>query len=346
MSELYGYSEKELVGKSFREYMDEDSTVYVQQVFNNVFKTGRPSRVLNYTAIMKDGSKKYIEISVALILDKKGNKVGFRGIGRDVSENKKTEDVLRRRNEAMERDLQTAQRIQRSLVSITMPDLDWIRADYRYLPLDAVGGDYFSFTTFREGGLGVFIGDVANHGVTAALHLSLVKATSERICRNYSHMPGQYIKRLNMELLGNMPLSFLTAAYGVFGKHRNGKTTFTFSSGGHPYPILCCADGADAEYVECRGTLIGVFDDLKFQERTISLEKGDRLFLYTDGVYETFNEKKEMIGFDWLPVMIKNCNGTTLESTLDNIIGEINAFRGNVDLSDDIVLLGFEVTGD
>jgi PAS domain S-box-containing protein len=255
---------------------------------------------------------------------------------------RKSEETLRERNQKIEKDLHMAQLIQKSLLHTNIPALDWVKVDYRYLPLDEVGGDYFSLTPLREGGLGVFIGDVSSHGVTAALFLSLVKATSERICRSYALAPAQYVTMLNLELIGNMPLSFLTATYGVFSPARNARTSFTFSSAGHPYPILFRASTGEAEFVKCKGKLIGVFKDLEFDEKRIDLEKGDRIFLYTDGVPETVNIDNDIIGYDRLPEMILEAYDRSLEKTMDNIMEAVNRFKGGSALSDDIVLLGFE----
>ncbi len=252
------------------------------------------------------------------------------------------EETLRKRNQAIEKDLLAAQLIQKSLLFTNIPALDWIKVDYRYLPLDAVGGDYFSLTQLREGGLGVFIGDVASHGVTAALYLSLVKATSERICRTHAHEPARFIDMMNKDLIGNMPLSFLTATYGLFYVTGDGLTNFTFSSAGHPHPIIWRADTGEAGFLHCKGTLIGVFNDLEFKEVNIALSKGDRIFLYTDGIPEAVNEKNEIIGYDELPALIQKNSDGSLEKTLDNIIDAVNLFRGETPLSDDIIILGFE----
>jgi PAS domain S-box-containing protein len=256
---------------------------------------------------------------------------------------RKSEETLRERNDVIEKDLRTAQLIQKSLLSVNIPQLEWLKADYRYLPLDAVGGDYFSLTHLREGGLGAFIGDVSSHGVTAALFLSLVKATTDRICREYALTPMRFVSTLNRELYGNMPLSFLTAVYGVFASREGGGADFTFSSAGHPHPILFRADSGKADFVNCKGTLIGMFDDLEFREKQIILGRGDRLYLYTDGIPETMNENDEIFGFDNLTELVERAHAGSLSATLDNIMEEINRYKGNEALSDDIILLGFEV---
>ena len=469
---MMGYEPEELKGMSYKTLVPDDARKGLFSKFHEVYMKGTPLRVVAHRYIRKDGTPGYGEVSVSLRYDPQGNKIGFCGILRDITEKKKmeealkkseqkwrslyssmpggsyvidsdrtisdanaitcsvtgyryeelvgqkcsilcsedtdgcscllfdrrsgksdnresviktkdgrrvpiilsaqrikvsegdivlnnfhditkmkeieealrkSEEALRARNRVIEKDLLTAQLIQKSLLSVNIPELGWVKAGYRYLPLDAVGGDYFSLTPLREGGLGVFIGYVSSHGVTAALFLSLVKATSDRICRGYALKPAQFITTLNQELYGNMPLSFLTAVYGVFGLNGDGRTNFIFSSGGHPYPILFRADSGKADFVNCKGTLIGMFSDLEFQEKNIILEKGDRVFLYTDGIPETMNENRDMIGFDSLPELVRQANDSSLGATLDNIMEEINRFKGNAALSDDIVLLGFEV---
>ncbi|MBN2159851.1 MAG: PAS domain S-box protein [Spirochaetes bacterium] len=471
---MIGYTPDELMGMSFRQIVPEESHKKIFKLYNKLYTEGVQERLTRSRYIRKDGVVRHAEGSISLRFDSEGNKIGFCGIIRDITDKiamedslrqseqkwrslynsipggsfvvdrnriitdanaitcmiagytygelvgekcsiicqedpetctcpiagensekvdnvesalktkdgriipiiksahrmrsgeeemvlanfhdisrmkeieealRTSEESLRKRNDAIEKDLLTAQLIQRSLLSVNLPKLEWVKVDYRYLPLDAVGGDYFSLTQLREGGMGVFIGDVSSHGVTAALFLSLVKATSERICRDHALQPLQFVNMLNAELYNNMPLSFLTATYGVFGVSCNGVTPFTFSSAGHPYPILFRADAGTAEYVRCKGTLIGMFEQLDFHETTVHLMKGDRIFLYTDGIPETVNEKKDLIGYERLPELIRDCNSESLEETLDNIIGEINAFRGGAGLCDDIVLLGFEVIG-
>jgi len=350
---MTGYSPDEILGKSFKDLMPEDTHKEIFKLFNQVYLEGVPERIMRNRFVRWDGTVRHAEGSVSLRYNSGGKKIGFCGIIRDITEQmemeqalRASEESLRKRNEAIEKDLLTAQLIQRSLISVKLPKLNWIKAGYRYLPLDAVGGDYFSMTPLREGGMSVFIGDVASHGVTAALYLSLVKATSERICRDCALQPSKFITRLNSELYGNMPLSFLTATYGVFGLPQNGETPFAFSSAGHPLPILSRDCGGSVEYINSKGTLIGIFESLEFQERVVPMKKGDRIFLYTDGIPETMNEKNEILGYDYLPELFRHCYGTTLESTLDNIMEEINRFKGRTRLIDDIVLLGFEIISD
>jgi len=91
---ILGYSRDEIIGMNNRKYMDEEGAKKVYQGFNRVFKTGIPSKVLDWELIRKDGTKRFVEISVSLIKDSEGNPTGFRGILRDVTERKLMEQNL------------------------------------------------------------------------------------------------------------------------------------------------------------------------------------------------------------------------------------------------------------
>ena len=96
---ILGYPRDELIGMNNRQYMDEKDAEKVYQGFNKVFKTEIPSKVLDWELIRKDGTKRSVEISVSLIKDSEGHPTGFRGILRDVTERKRTEEALRESEE-------------------------------------------------------------------------------------------------------------------------------------------------------------------------------------------------------------------------------------------------------
>lgn len=94
ISRILGYPHKDLMGLAYREYMDTDSSTVVKNTFNNVYRTGQSNKNFSYQIIRKDGSKRFIEASVSLVRDRKGEAAGFRGILRDVTERKLAEDAL------------------------------------------------------------------------------------------------------------------------------------------------------------------------------------------------------------------------------------------------------------
>jgi len=95
MCEIRGYTKDELMGMNNREYMDPETTKRVYQIFSKVYTTGKPEKRIEWESIRKDGTKRYVESSVALISDSKDQPIGFRGVVRDISDRKKAKEEQR-----------------------------------------------------------------------------------------------------------------------------------------------------------------------------------------------------------------------------------------------------------
>jgi PAS domain S-box-containing protein len=99
MSKIFGYSKDELVKIDYKRLMDQETAQDTYKIFNGVYKTGRPVRGFQHEIIRKDGSKRYLEVSVSAIRGSNGHPTGFRGIMRDVTERKRSEEALKREQE-------------------------------------------------------------------------------------------------------------------------------------------------------------------------------------------------------------------------------------------------------
>jgi len=95
MSKILGYSKNELIGMNNRQYMDEETSKKVYQTFNQVYRTGVPAKAFDWELIRKDGTRRILETSVSLMHDSEGRPIGFYGIGRDITDRKRTEEELR-----------------------------------------------------------------------------------------------------------------------------------------------------------------------------------------------------------------------------------------------------------
>ena len=96
-----GYPKEELIGMNNRQYQDEATSRRIYQVFNNMYKTGEPIKIIDLEITRKDGTKKFNEISVSLIRDSKGKKIGFSGVSRDITERKRSEESLKSNQEEL-----------------------------------------------------------------------------------------------------------------------------------------------------------------------------------------------------------------------------------------------------
>jgi sigma-B regulation protein RsbU (phosphoserine phosphatase) len=289
-------------------------------------------------------------LSSSMIKDDEEKAIGIVFTFVDITMRKKAEQKLKEsesrlveRNEVMERDLKLAQYAQSEMIRVKVPESDLMTIGYRYKPLEKIGGDYFSFSVQREGSIGVFLGDVSGHGVASALFISLLKSVSDRVLRRYRSRPSRYISMLNRELLGNMSSYYITGIYGIFEKNSNGDVRFTYSNGGHPSPAVVDKEGKVA-LLKGKSMIIGVNESEKYEEQKIVIKKGDRVFFYTDGIPETTNEKAEMFGFEEKLVrMFAEGSKYDLEGHLDFVFSTVDAFRGNAEVNDDMLLVGFEV---
>ena len=99
LSKIFGYSSDELMGKNNREYASPESAQRMYKIFSRIFTTGEPAKITDYEIFTKDGKSVNVEMSAYLIRDHNGNPIGFRGIGRDVTERKAIENKLRESEE-------------------------------------------------------------------------------------------------------------------------------------------------------------------------------------------------------------------------------------------------------
>lgn len=295
-----------------------------------------------------------MRVRVSAIEDEFGDPIGAVVIGADlretlllekeISERMRAEEILREKNLAMEKDLRNAQRIQKALLPGTAPRHDRVKIDFRNSTATEIGGDYFSFTEFPSGELGVFICDVSGHGVSAALFLSLVKFEFDRVCRSCGDRPRVFMEELNRDLMVSMQNYFLTAVFGIFSFAENGDgAVFTFARAGHPEPLLQHGDTGEVTSLSCRGTVVGQFRNACYEQEQVVLGKGDRIYLYTDGIIESRDFEKNCFGTEGIVNALRKMKGSPLSAALNTIIGEMSLFRGTDTVEDDIVLIGFEI---
>jgi serine phosphatase RsbU (regulator of sigma subunit) len=265
----------------------------------------------------------------------------------EIEERKKAEQQVQLYCNKMEEDLKRAKLIQDALLPNEIPKFEKIKIDYRYKPLKVVGGDYFSFTKLPDGGLGVFIGDVQGHGVSAALFLALVKSVTDNISKIYRMNPKGYIKNLHLALSKITPSFYFTALYGVFTSEENGSgIRFTFSSAGHPYPILYDSKMNKIDYLEITGSSLGIFDDINevtIQEKIINLHKNDRIYIYSDGISESLNGMNNKLNSRVLTKILSKQNSNNLSHTLNILMDKINHSNSVSKPKDDMVIIGFEI---
>ena len=119
--QIHGYSKEELMGMNNRQYTDKETAKKVYKAFNNVYKTGEPLKGLDWQIIRKDGTKRYVEISILLQKDSSGKPIGFRGIVRDITERKNMEEKLQQTLESLSKAYDSTLQVMVSAVEVRDP---------------------------------------------------------------------------------------------------------------------------------------------------------------------------------------------------------------------------------
>ncbi|HNW28447.1 MAG TPA: SpoIIE family protein phosphatase [Spirochaetota bacterium] len=297
----------------------------------------------------KNGEIYWESASISPIMNENGEITHFVAVKEDITDRKKAEEEIRitseklkKRNDEMAWELANAQIVTAMLLPGAPPKHDRLRAAFRFKPLEAIGGDFFSFNTLHERGVGVFIGDVAGHGVSAALFLTLLRSLTDRLNGVAGTSPSRYLKDLNRALLDGGVFFFITALYGMFDLAGD-EAVFRFAKGGHMPPILHRSGTGTAEILTSVGIPVGLYGSAEFQEISTDVRTGDRIYLYTDGLTEIRNENGEMIEPEGLRDIIARSGSRGLEESLDYIMDEAGRFKGAGLFEDDIIIIGFEV---
>ncbi len=188
---------------------------------------------------------------------------------------------------SLENDLEIARRIHARILTAQMPILQNASVRVSYLPLHAVGGDFYDFHETDGSQTGILIADVTGHGVGAALDSSTVKiAFRQEIMEMTS--PAALLKNMNHFLKDLLEYRFVSALYLYLDL---GAMKASVASGGHP-PMLLVRDGVITP-VETEGSLLAVFPDPLFEVKSFNLAARDRLLLFTDGLFEMLTDEED-----------------------------------------------------
>jgi GAF domain-containing protein/anti-sigma regulatory factor (Ser/Thr protein kinase) len=189
--------------------------------------------------------------------------------------------------DALDRERRSAVALQRSLLPDRLPNLAGIDAAARYLPArDEVGGDWYDVIALPGGRVGLAIGDVAGHGLRAAALMGQLR-TGLRAYALEGHPPGETLKRLDRMLQTIPGRGMATAAYAVVDPVTG---TLHYASAGHPPPVLV-RGGEEAILLDVSAAPpLGALPFAAYHEVEATLEPGDTILLYTDGLIERRRE--------------------------------------------------------
>ena len=240
----------------------------------------------------------------------------------------------------IEKELNVAHGIQAGMLpmSFKTPEIGKILDVFGFQkPAKSVGGDLYDY--FILGNKFYFcMGDVSGKGVPASLYMVVILALFRNIARKESD-PGKIAFDLNNSLISSNNTSmFCTMYFGVLDLET---LKLEFCNAGHNRPILYRNSNSESSYVEVKPNMVlGIMDDFPYASEELSLEPGDSIFLYTDGLTEAENEEKVLFGDDAaLAAFGKGVGSGDAEQCVNSILDSVLAHTDKAEQNDDITML-------
>ena len=250
-------------------------------------------------------------------------------------------------------ELKMAKRVQQALLLVESPNIEGINIAKKCIPADNIGGDFYSFICkdfdqmspqHRSPGivkyiqsenkyLGIVIGDVAGHGVSSALIMALSAGLFSEIGKRHSS-PKKVLEAANRDLMRyieNSQVTHVTAFYGVLNVNTY---EFHYCRAGHPNTLLQ-KNSNDIVELESEGSFLGMFDQIQFEENQVQLNKGDRLYFYTDGITEAKGPNGDLFGNDRLKDAIQKLKHEPIGTVLHQLFDEVDLYTQYQKATDD-----------
>ncbi|MFC1815574.1 PP2C family protein-serine/threonine phosphatase [Thermodesulfobacteriota bacterium] len=264
----------------------------------------------------------------------------------DVSDIEAKNYELKEKQKQIDQDLKAAAGIQQSLLPNVAPKSPKVRIAWKFEPCERIGGDIFNIHSPDNKHIGFYMLDVCGHGVSAAL----ISVTVSQFIQNIRDLladesgivpPEKVLKRINKAFPFERFDSYFTIIYMTVDLFDG---CLTYSCAGHPPPVLIRSDKT-IEILDHHGPIIGLSKGAPFGQARKWLQGGDKIVLYTDGILEIGNSKKELYGRNRFYNTIKEHADGSAQDIVDSIYKSIKTFGKNNRPDDDISILAVEYKG-
>ncbi len=243
------------------------------------------------------------------------------------------EDMLRTKE--LEKELEIAGRLQQSILPQSMPDIPGLDIAAVSIPCHSVGGDIYDVVRLTPDTVAFCIGDVSGKGVPGAIMMSMLYTGYRGLIHEHDCTCDTVAELNKLITMRSSVGTYATFFYGALN-HRTMKLTYT--NAGHNPPFLYKKDGRFTE-LKKGGIVLGFIADQAYEEEELSIDPGDILVLFTDGVTESFNDQDEMFGEERVKRLIEEHAPDTANEIRQSLIDQVLAFVPDTERQDDITVM-------
>ncbi|MBN1142492.1 MAG: SpoIIE family protein phosphatase [Deltaproteobacteria bacterium] len=236
-----------------------------------------------------------------------------------------------------QKELEIAKRIQLSLLPATLPEFKGLSLAGSCEAASQVGGDYYDLLKNDEQTVDILIADVSGHNIGAALIMAETRTFIHALARTFAG-PAGILHALNRFFHRDLSKAelFITLFYlrlNVQTRH------FSYASAGHNPPLLYRAGSQKCQALDAEGLILGIKEEVAFEEKGDALFPGDLLLLYTDGIIEAGNEEQELFGEPRLRIFLKEHRNTPAADLAPKLMKTVRRFSGQENFEDDVTLM-------
>ena len=360
----------EIIGKTDFDFFPRELAEKYQRDDRRVLQTGKA-----YDTVEEHqppgGGKIYVQVVKTPLYGADGGIIGLQGIFWDITQQRLADEKIRRVNallaqsrkelrvrySQMEDDLKMAREIQFAMLPEQYPTFPRAASSsesafqftHRYLPAGTVGGDFFAVSAISESEAGVFICDVAGHGVRSALVTAMIRALTEEL-KPLATDPGKFLSKLNSDLhamLKQTDTPMLTTAFYLMVDSQSG--IMRYANAGHPKPLLIRRSASRVEpLANAAGKsqpVLGLFEGATYETSEVKLNPKDLVMLFTDGLYEVQDRKNDLYSQEMLVAGVQRRTQLAAPQLFDELLAEIRRFAADSDFDDDVCLVAVEYAG-
>lgn len=251
--------------------------------------------------------------------------------------------VQSRKRSVEENEMHLATAIQETVLPRNFPDRTDFDIYASMIPAKDVGGDFYDFFLLDEDHLAMVIADVSGKGIPAALYMMVSKTMIKNQTMAIPKSPSEVLSKVNDQLMENNKAEmFVTAWVGVLNL-KSGE--LVYANAGHEYPVIKHRGGSYEILREKHSPPLGCLEDIPFREGKMTLQKGDVLFVYTDGVTEATNVDEQLFGTERM-LQVLNSSETDEPVMIEKTVREgIGKFAHGAPQFDDITMLCMRYDG-